>query len=141
MAGGADRDLRSAVLPGPGRGAGDARVAAAGVALRGGHVPERPWPHLVLDAGAHGGCGDLSTARARVLFISISVRSFAVADGAAAAHRRGGFSIAHGRLTTTSENWWAGTPDGTAPALLLSLAESCERHGRHSHGRRSSHGR
>jgi len=86
-------------LPDSGGGARDAGVAAAGVGLCRDHVYERAESHAVLDSGAHGGCGELSPSGARVLFFSVSVGGFDVADGAAAAHGASGFSVANGLLS------------------------------------------
>lgn len=98
VADGTDRGLRTAILSNSSGCEGNAGIAAAGVGLRHNHVFERPGPYLVLDSGTHGGRGDVSASSAGILFFAVSVRGVAMVDGAAAAHRPGGFPAANGRL-------------------------------------------
>ncbi len=113
----ADRGVDLAALPDPGGGAGDARVAAAGLDLCDCDVFERRGTHPVFNSGTHRIASNISQAGAGILFFSIFVRGFPVADDKTAAHRGRGFSIAHLRLDSP------GTSDAMQRGLLSSFAE------------------
>ena len=98
MAEWARRGLGLAALPDSGCGAGNARLAATSLDFCGCDVFERRGSYSLLNSGTHRIAGNIPQAGARILFVSVLVRGFPVADDKTAPHRACRFSIAHQRL-------------------------------------------
>lgn len=114
VADGADRGVYVAAVSDSGRGAGNARLTATGLDFCDCHVSERRGAHAVLDSGTHRVSRDLSAPGAGILFFSVIIRGFPVADDKTAAHRACGFSIANRLLA----------PPDTGDAMLGGLLSS-----------------
>jgi hypothetical protein len=92
MADCADCGLRGVVLSDAGSGAGNARLAVAGMGLCRSNAPERTRPYPIHDSGTHSCGSDFPTSGAGILFFAVLITRIALVDGPAAAHRASGFS-------------------------------------------------
>lgn len=106
--------MSTSILSHAGGGPGHARIALSGVALCSHHASERPGAYHRNHPGPHGSFCDVSATRAGILFVPIVVRSFCVADAAAAAHCAGRFPIANRCLSIGSSR----QPCPREPAII-----------------------